>query len=477
VSIFKNGYYLSGNTANYNLLLVFFCSKLSVMQLDLGLNAPITISELTRRIKDALEGGFADVWVTGEITNLRIPSSGHVYFTLKDKDAQVKAVFFRSGSRFLRFRPEDGLEVIVRGRVSVYEPRGEYQIITEYMEPKGVGALQLAFLQLKDKLGREGLFEPERKRPLPAYPKRVGVVTSPTGAAIRDILKVLFVRAPGVQVLIAPASVQGDSAPSEIASAIYALNAVGGLDVMIVGRGGGSMEDLAAFNTEVVARAIHASNIPVISAVGHEVDFTVADFVADMRAPTPSAAAEMVSRGAAEATGAISSLTGRMAYAMSNTIRHARGRVEAGQRAMVDPRRAVHEQFLRLDDHTARLTLCGRRAVSGMADRARTLGRALMHLSPGRVIEVQAGTLSAHVQRLRQGMGYKMGERRQRLGQAMVRLDAAAPLAPLARGFAFAVRLPGMETITEASQMDVGDMLRLRLSKGELDCRVEAKRT
>src|SRR3990172_10896287 len=199
------------------------------MQLDLGLGAPLTVSELTRKIKDVLEGTFLDVWVQGEVSGLRTPSSGNIYFTLKDKGAAVKCVFFRSGSRYLKFRPEDGLEVILRGRVSVYEPRGEYQIIAEYMEPKGLGALQLAFIQLKERLDKEGLFDPARKRPLPAYPKRVGVVTSTAGAAIRDILKVLRRRAPGVHVLIAPASVQGEAAPAEIAQGIRDLNAAGGL--------------------------------------------------------------------------------------------------------------------------------------------------------------------------------------------------------------------------------------------------------
>ncbi|HEY3347405.1 MAG TPA: exodeoxyribonuclease VII large subunit, partial [Nitrospirota bacterium] len=225
------------------------------MQLDLNIAGPLSVSELTRRIKDTLELRFADVWVQGEITGLRIPSSGHLYFSLKDRDAQIKSVFFRASTRFLKFQPKDGLEVIARGRISVYEPRGEYQIVLEYMEPVGLGALQLALIQLKEKLGKEGLFDEDRKKALPAYPKCVGVVTSPTGAAIRDILKVLKRRAPGVRVIISPASVQGENAPQEIAQAISNLNEQAEADVIIVGRGGGSMEDLMAFNTEVVARA------------------------------------------------------------------------------------------------------------------------------------------------------------------------------------------------------------------------------
>jgi len=401
------------------------------MQLDLNLNTPISISELTRRIKGDLETSFSDVWVVGEITGVRIPSSGHVYFSLKDKGAQVRAVFFKSGSRFLKFRPTDGLEVIVRGHLTVYESRGEYQIIVEYMEPKGVGALQLAFLQMREKLDKEGLFDPAHKRPLPLYPKRVGVVTSPTGAAIRDILNILKRRAPGVQVLLAPASVQGEAAPSEIASAIKSLNEYGGLDVIIVGRGGGSIEDLAAFNTETVARAIHGSAIPAISAVGHEVDFTIADFVADMRAPTPSAAAELVAKSEAEVARLLAALSGRLATSATHTLRYARSRLDAETRALGDPRKAVRERYLWLDDRTRRLML---------------------------------------------GMDYGMRARRQRFEAFAGRLGALEPLRPLARGFAIARKLPGLEVIKEAGQVEVGDRLSIMLAKDELVCRVEAKR-
>ena len=397
------------------------------MQLDFNLSVPVTVSELTRRIKDSLEAGFPDVWVQGEITGLRIPSSGHIYFALKDKEAQLRAVFFRSGSRFLKFRPEDGLEVIARGRLSVYEARGEYQLIVEYMEPKGLGALQLAFLQLKEKLGKEGLFDEARKRPLPAYPKRVGVVTSPTGAAIRDILKVLGRRAPGVQVLLAPASVQGEAAPAEIASAIEDLNAYGGLDVIIAGRGGGSVEDLAAFNTEIVARAIAASRTPVISAVGHEVDFTIADFVADLRAPTPSAAAEIVAKSEEGIKENLSVLKGRLAYSVSRMLQYERAGVASLARSLKDPRKAVQEQAQRLDEKAVRLKM----AVT-----------------------------------------YLLKSRRERLERGVVRLSAVEPLAPLARGFAIVRRLPGLEIVRDAAQVVAGDALRVQVGTGEIECNV-----
>ncbi len=403
---------------------------MTAMQLDLGFGAPMTVSELTGRIKNSLEADFSEVWVQGEITNLRTPSSGHVYFTLKDKDAQIRAVFFKMDSRSVRFRPEDGLEVTVRGRVSVYEPRGEYQIIVSHMEPVGLGALQLAFLQLKEKLGKEGLFDTAHKRPLPVYPKRVGVVTSPTGAAFRDILKVLKRRAPGVQVLLAAASVQGDLAPAEITAAIADLNRSGGLDVIIVGRGGGSPEDLAAFNTETVARAIYNSGLPVISAVGHEVDFTIADFVADLRAPTPSAAAEIVAGSEEELKDTLARLRDRMVYSVTHGLKLYRARLEAKTRALPDIRKLVQDRILRLDEKA---------------------------------------------ERLRMAMSYLMQGKRHQLEYAAVRLSALSPLAPLARGFAIARKLPELSVIKDPAQVEAGDMLRLQLMKGELECRVENK--
>ena len=402
------------------------------MQLDLDFQAPLTVSELTRRIKDTLETGFADVWVVGEISGLRIPSSGHLYFSLKDKGANIKCVFFRSGSRFLRFRPEDGLEVILRGRLSVYEPRGEYQIIAEYMEPKGLGALQLAFIQMKEKLEKDGLFDPARKRPLPPYPKCIGVVTSPTGAAVRDILKVLKRRAPGVHVIIAPASVQGESAPAEVARAIEDLNRRGGLDVLIVGRGGGSLEDLAAFNTEVVARAIFNSNIPVISAVGHEIDFTIADFVADLRAPTPSAAAEIVAKSEEELRHRLEYLRNRVCLLMGSELRHMRARLNSEVRALPDPRKLMQERMLRVDN--------------------------LMD---------KAGILAAR----------SVERNRQRFEQAVMHLNHIQPLAPLSRGFALAMKLPGLEIIKDAPELEAGELFRLRFKSGEMDCRVESIRS
>ena len=254
----------------------------------------VSVTEITRRIKGVLEMGFSEIWVQGEISNIKFHSSGHLYFTLKDEGAQISAVMWRSRVAQLLFRPSDGMKIIVRGNITVYEPRGNYQIDCLQLQPVGVGELQLAFDRLKQKLSAEGLFDEARKRPLPAYPKKIGIVTSPTGAAIQDMLNILRRRFPALELILAPVKVQGIGAAEEISSAIHDLNSLPDVDVIIVGRGGGSLEDLWAFNEEIVARAIYESAVPVISAVGHEIDFSISDFVADLRAPTPSAAAELV---------------------------------------------------------------------------------------------------------------------------------------------------------------------------------------
>ena len=278
----------------------------------------LTVSEVNERIKIVLEDTFFDIWVEGEISNLRTPSSGHAYLTLKDEHSQIRAVLFKMQRRYLRFDPKDGMLVIARGRISLYEPRGEYQLVVDYMEPKGVGALQIAFEQLKVRLAQAGLFDASRKRPLPVLPRCLGIITSPTGAVIRDMLQILRRRFANLHICIYPVRVQGDGAAVEIAHGIEALNRYPGIDVIIVARGGGSLEDLWAFNEEAVAQAIYASTIPVISAVGHEIDYTIADFVADVRAPTPSAAAELVIRNKSELYAELQVVTQQLQHA----IRH-----------------------------------------------------------------------------------------------------------------------------------------------------------
>src|SRR5215204_2781663 len=284
----------------------------------------VTVAELTAGIRESLESGFGELWVEGEISNCRVWNTGHVYFTLKDQAAQLKAVMFRSAYRYLKFKIEDGLHVVARGRLSVYEPKGEYQLVCEHLEPHGRGALQLAFEQLKRKLQAEGLFAADRKRPIPSLPNKIGIVTSLDGAALRDILKVLGRRHPNAHIVIRPTRVQGDGATGEIAAALRAIVKVPGVDVVIVGRGGGSIEDLHAFNQEPVARAIASSPVPIVSAVGHETDVTIADFVADLRAPTPSAAAEMVVTAQEESSARIDRLQGRLDAAMRGGLQRRR---------------------------------------------------------------------------------------------------------------------------------------------------------
>ena len=343
-----------------------------------------TVAELTKSIKRNLENTFGHVWLTGEISNARTPSSGHVYLTLKDDQAQISAVVFRNVARYVRFRIEDGLEVVAFGRITVYEPRGNYQIIVEKLQPKGEGALQLAFKQLKAKLEQEGLFDPSHKRPLPELPTRIGVVTSPTGAAIRDMLNVILNRFPHVQVLLRPVRVQGESAAAEIAEAVQDFNAWGRVDVLIVGRGGGSLEDLWAFNEEVVARAIHASEIPVISAVGHEIDVTISDLVADRRALTPTAAGEMVVPERAALLDSLRTLKRRLGQALLTRLDLAKQRLESLLRsyALGRPMDPILQRQQRLDELSQRARVAVTTALTLAKKRAETGAARLESLSP-----------------------------------------------------------------------------------------------
>ena len=392
-----------------------------------------SVSELTAELKALLENTFTGVWVEGEISNFKHHTSGHMYFTLKDERGQLRAVMFRGSNRGLQFRPEDGLAVIVFGNVTIYEPRGEYQVYVEYMEPKGLGALQLAFEQLKTRLEAEGLFDPARKRPIPLLPKKIGVVTSPSGAAIRDILQIIHRRFANVQVLIFPVRVQGEGAAAEIVEGVEFLNKRGDLDVLIVARGGGSIEDLWAFNEEVVARAIYASQTPVISAVGHETDFTIADFVADVRAPTPSAAAELVISRKAE-------LSQRVDDLFSRLVSHMRYRAERS------------------------------------GERLRSLERHLRLLSPLERVKGQRERLRDGALALQSSMSHRLALWRGELRTAAARLDSLSPLAILARGYSVCRRLPDLSILTRAASIAEGERVEVLLHQGGLICRVEEQR-
>jgi exodeoxyribonuclease VII large subunit len=347
----------------------------------------LSVSDVNKAVKSTLENGFKLLWIKGEISNFKPHSSGHFYFSLKDSKAQISAVMFKGFNQGLKFRPQDGLEVIVRGKITVYEPRGNYQIFCELMEPVGAGALQLAFEQLKKKLELEGLFKAERKRAIPMLPKHVAVVTSPTGAAIRDILNVLGRRFKGLRVTVVPAVVQGDSAPNSICAALALAQKLPDIDVMIVGRGGGSIEDLWGFNDERVARAISSCRVPIISGVGHEIDFTIADFVADMRAPTPSAAAELVCKNAAEICEQICVKQRRLIRAFAHHVQIHKQRVFQLSKRLVDPKRRLQDLALRCDELTERLQSALLRRFERLQMKVENLKSLLESLSPRHVVK------------------------------------------------------------------------------------------
>jgi exodeoxyribonuclease VII large subunit len=437
-----------------------------------------TVTELTIRVRDLLETEFFEVWVEGELSNCRLwQQTGHLYFTLKDESTQIRGVIFRSALRYLKFKPADGLRVVARGKISVYEPKGEYQIICEHLEPQGLGALQLAFEQLKKRLQAEGLFDASRKRPLPALPRKIGIVTSLDGAAVQDIVKVLRRRYSNAHLIVRPTRVQGEGAAGEIARGVRAIGRVKGVDVVIVGRGGGSIEDLWAFNEEIVARAIVASPVPVISAVGHETDFTIADFVADLRAPTPSAAAELVVSAKDDFCARIDRLQDRLRSA-------ARGRVQALSRR-------VHTTSARpaFAGYPARLAMRGRH-VAELSHALARVARARMASRERRVQQLHrqldaygvSGRLASVRTRLVGARGRLVAAivgRRHRaavqLGNSAGRLDSLSPLAVLGRGYAVAWNSERTRVLRDAASVERGDRVHVVLSRGELTCEVLEK--
>ncbi len=435
-----------------------------------------TVYELTSEIKRAVET-FGILWIQGEISNFKHHTSGHMYFSLKDDRAQIRAAFFRNSNYYLKFRPEDGLEVLVRGRLSVYEPRGDYQVIVDYMEPKGLGSLQLAFEQLKEKLRKEGLFDEAHKVQLPLLPQKIGVVTSPTGAAIQDMLRVLKRRNASLHVLLHPARVQGSGAAEEIAEGIRYFNTRDDIDVIIVGRGGGSIEDLWAFNEEVVARAIYASQIPIVSAVGHEVDFTIADFVADLRAPTPSAAAEMVSGAREELLATVNSQSGRLAQAVRLILERRRSTFErlARNRAFNIAPNKIRDLQQSFDEATLRMQQAMVRFATALRHRERVAMTRLAGLDLGSLIRHKAEQLESGSRLLEAHVGACVKQHRSRLELAVGRLNALSPLAILERGYAICRDAHGL-VLRQASDVPRGSGVCVRLARGELDCRVEKVR-
>ncbi len=432
----------------------------------------LTVSELTGLLRTSIEEQFSDIWLEGELSNLRAPGSGHVYCTLKDKTSQIRAVLFRSSAVRLRFTLQEGLQVIVRGRLTVYEPRGEYQIVLDTVEPKGIGALQLAFEQLKERLAAEGLFDQDRKKPIPAFPRTVGVVTSLTGAAIRDILAVLRRRWPTLHILIAPVQVQGESAGRKIAEALAALNDWGSVDVIIVGRGGGSLEDLWSFNEEIVVRAIAASHVPVVSAVGHEIDVTLADFVADLRAPTPSAAAEAVVPVLAEVVERLRELTARTGQIMFRHCAFERQRLDAGMRGVTDVRFRLQEAAQRTDDMVDRLRELLQRLLTSGRERIHEAQRNLSGLNPIVVIKQGLATVPQFSKRLEGQMGVILAQRGHRIHAMLAQLNTLSPLAILGRGYSILHTVPAGQILHRAKDVEVGQELEAQLASGRLGCMV-----
>ncbi|MCE2543388.1 MAG: exodeoxyribonuclease VII large subunit [Acidobacteria bacterium] len=434
----------------------------------------LSVSELTASVRVLLESKYAEVWIEGEISNARVWKTGHLYFTLKDEGAQLRAVMFRSALRYQRFRPEDGQHVIARGRLSVYEPKGEYQIVCEHLEPQGVGALQLAFEQLRRRLDQEGLFDAGRKRPLPPLPRKIGVVTSLDGAALRDIINVLSRRHPNVHVVISPTRVQGERAAEEIVRALRLVCAVPGVDVVIVGRGGGSIEDLWAFNEEPVARAIAGATAPVISAVGHETDFTISDFVADLRAPTPSAAAELVVAGKDEIATRIRNLEQRLRAAARDGLQRRRATVHALQTrpglAGWPTRVAVRGR--QVGELTHRLSRAARVGASRRERRLHELRLRLEALDLGRRID----GIRARLRAAREGMAVALRDvqqaREARLRVAAGRLETLSPLGVLARGYAVCWNAERSAIIRDAAKVTAGEEVHVTLHSGALDCTV-----
>ena len=445
-----------------------------------SLRQVLSVSELTANLRELLETTFPEIWVEGELSNAKVWTTGHLYFTLKDGSAQIKGVMFRSALRNLKFKPEDGLHVVVRGRISVYDPKGEYQLVGEHMEPHGFGALQLAFEQLKKKLAGEGLFDTSRKRPLPSLPRRIGIVTSIDGAALRDIVRVLRRRYPNAHLVIAPSRVQGEDAAGEIVRAIRQIGRIDGVDVVILGRGGGSLEDLWAFNEEKVARAIASCSVPVISAVGHETDFTIADFVADLRAPTPSAAAELVVRRKDEFCGHIDGLGDRLDAAIRGRVGRLESRLNillarpgfAGQRGRLAMR----------GRHTAELTSALRQGLTGtMARRTRrhdSLRRALEQFDPRHRLAAVRARLVARDSLLAATWMRRLHRADSQFKSLATRLDGLSPLAVLARGYAVCWDDSRTAILRDAAAVSPGDHVRVTLEHGELRCEVtETDRT
>jgi exodeoxyribonuclease VII large subunit len=434
-------------------------------------STPFSVSQLNRQVKRVLEGHFDFIWIEGELSNLAQPGSGHWYFTLKDDKSQVRCAMFSNRNQRLRLIPRNGQQVLVRARVSLYEGRGEYQLIVEHIEDAGAGALQQQFEVLKEKLALEGLFDPAIKQALPAFPRQIALITSPTGAAVRDLLTVFGRRFPALALSVLPVPVQGPAAAPAIAAALALANHSGRFDAVVLARGGGSMEDLWAFNEEVVARAIGASEIPVLSAIGHETDFTIADFVADQRAATPSAAAELLSPDQYELRQKLANARYQLARALSQQVRTYTERLAGLRRHLRHPGERIREQAQRIDDYELRL----RRGILHHVESKRhslTSGRARLHArSPQPQLNAKHMQLSGLYQRVTQATQQRLHNSQRGFITLAAKLDSLSPLATLQRGYAI-VSDEGGSIVTNAASVNEGDLLTTRFARGSLRSQV-----
>ncbi len=441
----------------------------------------LTVADLTSQIRRLLEKQIGQVWVGGEITNLRAQSSGHIYFTIKDTWAQLQCVLFRNEAVANRSLLKDGQKVVLRGELTVYEARGQYQLRVTEVELQGIGALQAAFEKLKLKLQAEGLFSTDRKRPLPRFPQRIGLVTSPTGAAIRDVLHVVERRNPALEIILVPSAVQGAGAANELAAAIRALNTFSAqqthrpLDLILVTRGGGSLEDLWAFNEEVLARAISESAVPVVSAVGHEIDFTISDFVADVRAATPSAAAEIITEGVYSKVGFVAEAAGWMAQQVRQRIaREQRSFAQWHQRLLrCHPRRRLNDQLQLLDDLSLSLSRCVRRDYRRYFSDWETIRARLARLRPRQVIKEHEAVLKLEHQRLNEALAHRLERLKNRVESLADRLRLLSPDHVLARGYSITMDAQTGAILRTADEVDSGQKIKTRLKRGEIHSLVE----
>jgi len=434
-----------------------------------------TVSELNANIRSLLEEKFPFIWITAEISNFRTPLSGHFYFTLKDENSQLNAVMFRGQQQHLKFNPEDGMRITGMGRISVYEPRGTYQIILEYLEPTGIGALQIAFEKLKAQLADEGLFDEKYKKTIPFLPNKIALVTSPTGAVVHDMLNIINRRFSNMNVLVLPVKVQGNGAQEEIVEALERLNQSADADVAILARGGGSLEDLQAFNSENVARAVFASEIPIISAIGHETDYTIADFVADLRAPTPSAAAELAVPVKSELLHKLKSLSENLEYRMSNTIDRFEIALRDLSQRLVDPQKQIEDWRLRMDDYSCRLIRYMRMLVNRQEERFQWWQDRFVNNSPARQFQNLKMLVEQNKFNLFKYMNKFFDSKSATLRETTVQLETLSPVAILNRGYSITRALPDLNVVVDPKTVSIGQKIQVILAKGTLTCRIKGK--